>query len=130
MQTLRAVMDGYLALVGQPTGLARNLGTQLTDTRQKTAQLQTRVQQLITAVLAGTATQTSLDDARAQLTASLEREKVIQARIDEVELTGQAGPAAQVLTPPYSLAGPVSPQPLIAAGTGALVGFVVAECWR
>jgi hypothetical protein len=126
MQTLQAVMDSYLALAGQPSGVARNLETQLADARQNTAQLQSRVPQLTTAVLAGTATQASLDEARVQLAASLDREKTIQARIDEVKLTGQVGPGAQLLTPPYSLPGPVDPQPLIAAGTGALVGLVMA----
>jgi uncharacterized protein involved in exopolysaccharide biosynthesis len=56
----------------------------------------------------------------------LDREKVIQARINELKLTGQVGPDVQLLTPPYSLLNPVSPQPLIAAGTGALVGLLVA----
>ncbi len=126
LQTLQAVMDGYLALAGQLSGVAHNLETQLAGARQNSTQLQTRVQELTTAVLAGTATQTSLNDARAQLAASLDREKMIQARIDEVKLTGQVGSNAQLLTPPYSLPDPVSPQPLIAAGTGALVGLLVA----
>ena len=126
LQTLQAVMDGYLALAGQLSGVAHNLETQLASARQNSTQLQTRVQELTTAVLAGTATQTSLNDARAQLAASLDREKMIQARIDEVKLTGQVGSNAQLLTPPYSLPDPVSPQPLIAAGTGALVGLLVA----
>jgi uncharacterized protein involved in exopolysaccharide biosynthesis len=126
MQTLQAVMDGYLALIGQPTGVSRNLDTQLADAKANTAQIQTRVNQLTTAVVAGTATQTSLSDARTQLTASLDREKAIQARIDELKLTGQTGPDAQLLTPPYSLPDAVFPQPLIAAGTGALVGVIVA----
>jgi uncharacterized protein involved in exopolysaccharide biosynthesis len=126
MQTLQAVMDGYLALAGQPSGVARNLDTQLADARAITAQLQTRVNELTPAVQAGTATQTALNDARAQLTASLDREKAIQVRIDEIKLTGQAGPNAQLLTPPYSMPDAVSPQPLIAAGTGALIGMIVA----
>ncbi|HYZ37793.1 MAG TPA: hypothetical protein VE673_13910 [Pseudonocardiaceae bacterium] len=126
LQTLQSVMDGYMTLIGQPTGVSRNLDTQLADAKQNTAQLQTRVQQLTTAVATGTATQAALNDARAQLTASLDREKAIQARIDELNLTGQNGPDAQLLTPPYSLPDPVFPQPLIAAGTGALVGVIVA----
>ena len=126
LQTLQSVMDGYMTLIGQPTGVSRNLDTQLADAKQNTAQLQTRVQQLTTAVAGGTATQAALNDARAQLTASLDREKAIQARIDELNLTGQNGPDAQLLTPPYSLPDPVFPQPLIAAGTGALVGLIVA----
>jgi uncharacterized protein involved in exopolysaccharide biosynthesis len=127
MQTLQAVMDGYLALAGQPTGITRNLDTQLSDAKANTAQLQTRVQQLTTAVAAGTATQAALNEARAQLTASQDREKAIQARIDELKLTGQSGTDPQLLTPPYSLPDPVFPQPLIAAGTGALVGLIVAS---
>lgn len=126
LQTLQAITNGYLALSGQTSGVVRNLDAQLAEARQNTAQLQTRIPQLVSAVLAGTANQTSLDDARAQLTASQDREKALQARIDEITLTGQAGPAAQVLTPPYSLPDPVSPQPLIATGIGALVGTLVA----
>lgn len=125
-QTLQAVMDGYLALAGQPTGVTRNLDLQLADTRANTARIQTQVDQLTTAVVAGTATQTALNDARTQLTESLTREKAIQVRIDEVNLTGRTGPNAQLLTPPYVLPDPVRPQPLIAAGTGALVGLLVA----
>ncbi|MBV9059912.1 MAG: hypothetical protein JOZ09_12260 [Pseudonocardiales bacterium] len=126
LQMLQAVTNAYLAVAGQPSGVARNLTTQLAETRQNTAQLQTRIPQLVSAVLAGTATQASLDDARAQLAASLDREKALQARIDEINLTGQSGPPAQVLTPPYSLPDPVSPRPPIATGIGALVGAVVA----
>lgn len=126
MQTLQAVMDGYLTLIRQPSGATLNLDTQLADAHANTTQIQTRVQQLTAAVLAGTATQTSLNDARAQLTESLTREKAIQAKIDDRTLNGQAGPPAQLLTPPYSLPDPVFPQPLIAAGTGLLVGVLVA----
>ena len=126
MQTLQAVMDGYLALAGQPSGVARNLETQLADARANTAALQTRVADLTPAVLAGTTTQTALNDARAQLTASMDRERAIQARIDELKLTGELGPNAQLLTPPYSMPDAVSPQPLVAAGSGALVGMIVA----
>ncbi|MDQ2881025.1 MAG: hypothetical protein M3Y48_07160 [Actinomycetota bacterium] len=126
MQTLQAIMDGYMTLIGQPTGVSRNLSTQLADAHTNTTQLQTQVQQLTTAVVAGTATQISLNDARAQLTASQDLEKAIQGRIDQVKLTGQDGPDAQLLTPPYSMPDAVFPQPLIAAGTGALVGLIVA----
>jgi hypothetical protein len=126
METLQTLVTGYLTLAGKPSGVARNLEVQLAENRQNTAQLQARVQQLTPAVLAGTATQASLDDARAQLAASLDREKAIQARIDDTTLTGQVGPDAQLLTPPYSLPDPVNPRPLTAAGTGALVGLVVA----
>jgi uncharacterized protein involved in exopolysaccharide biosynthesis len=126
LHTLQAVMDGYLALAGQPSGAARNLETQLAGVRQNIAQLQTQVQELTTGVLAGTATQTSLNEARTQLAASLDRQKVIQARIDEVKLTGQREADAQLLTPPYPLPDPVNPQPLISAGAGALVGLLIA----
>jgi uncharacterized protein involved in exopolysaccharide biosynthesis len=126
MQTLQAIMDGYMTLIGQPTGVSRNLSTQLADAHTNTTQLQTQVQQLTTAVVAGTATQVALNDARAQLTASQDLEKAIQGRIDQVKLTGQDGPDAQLLTPPYSMPDAVFPQPLIAAGTGALVGLIVA----
>ncbi len=126
-QTLQAIIASYLALISQPTGVSRNLDTQLANAKTNTTQTQTRVNQLTTAVLAGTATQTSLNDARAQLTASQDLEKVIQGRIDALKLTGQTGPNAQLLTAPYSLPDPVFPQPLISASTGALVGLIVAS---
>ncbi|MGH3857545.1 MAG: hypothetical protein ACRDR6_29475 [Pseudonocardiaceae bacterium] len=126
MQTLQAVMDGYLTLIRQPSGTILNLNTQLAEAHASTTQIQARVQQLTTAVLNGTSTQTSLTDARTELTTSMDREKAIQAKIDDRNLSGQAGPNAQLLTPPYSLPDPVFPQPLIAAGTGALVGVLVA----
>jgi uncharacterized protein involved in exopolysaccharide biosynthesis len=126
LQTLQAVMTGYMALISQPTGVSRNLHNQLADAHANTLQLQQRVPQLVTAVLAGTATQASLDDARAQLTASSDLEKALQARIDELDLTGQQGPGAQILTQPYSIPDPVFPQPLISAGLGGLVGLIVA----
>jgi uncharacterized protein involved in exopolysaccharide biosynthesis len=126
MQTLQAVMDGYLALASQPTGATRYLETQLADAQANTQQLQTRVQQLTAAVLAGTATQVSLNDARTQLTAAQEQEKAVQNQINQAKLRGEGGPPVQLFTPPYSLPDVVFPQPLIAAGTGALVGVLVA----
>lgn len=125
-QTLQAVTDGYLALAGQPSGVTRNLDVQLAEARGTTAKLQAQVTELTPEVLAGTATQVALNDARAQVAASVEREKAIQARIDELNLTGRSGPNAQLLTAPYPLLDAVFPQPLIAAGTGALVGLLVA----
>ncbi|MGH3823573.1 MAG: hypothetical protein ACRDRA_12205 [Pseudonocardiaceae bacterium] len=126
LQTLQAVVDGYLTLARQPTAVARNLDALLTQARQNTPALQTRVEQLRTEVLAGTTPQTTLDDARAQLTTSLDWERAIQARINEVGLTGQAGSAAQVLTAPYVLPEPAIPRWLTAGGLGALVGVIVA----
>jgi uncharacterized protein involved in exopolysaccharide biosynthesis len=126
LQTLQAVMDGYLALASQPTGATRYLETQLADAQANTQQLQTRVNQLTSAVVAGTATQVALNDARTQLTAALDQEKAIQNQINQAKLRGEGGPPVQLLTPPYSLPDVVFPQPLIAAGTGALVGVLVA----
>jgi hypothetical protein len=52
-----------------------------------------------------------------------QREAALLAQLDTLRLTG---PPAQVLTPPYSLAEPVSPRPLFAATTGALSALLVA----
>jgi hypothetical protein len=68
----------------------------------------------------------ALNDARTQLTAALDQEKAIQNQINQAKLRGEGGPPVQLLTPPYSLPDVVFPQPLIAAGTGALVGVLVA----
>jgi hypothetical protein len=119
-------VDGYLALARQPSTVARNLAILLTQARQNTAQLQAREKQLIPEVLAGKTLQSTLDDTRAQLTASLDWEKAIQTRINEVGLTGQAGSAAQVLTPPYVLPEPTIPRWLSGGLLGTLVGVIVA----
>lgn len=126
LQTLQAVVDGYLAEASKPTARTRNLATLLEQARQNTAALQTRVEQLRTEVLAGTTLQTTLDDTRAQLAASSDWEKAIQAQINEAGLNGQAGSAAQVLTPPYVLPEPTIPRWVTAGGMGALVGIIVA----
>ncbi len=52
-----------------------------------------------------------------------QREAALLGQLDTLRLTG---PPAQVLTPPYSLAEPVSPRPLFAAATGALTALLVA----
>jgi len=126
IQTLQAVMDNYLLLTRQVSRLTRDLDAHLADASANTNRLQRQEQQRTTEVIAGTATQASLHEAQAQLTASVEREKAIQARIDEVKLSDEAAPAAQLLTPPYPLPDPVIPQPLLAAGAGALAGLIVA----
>jgi uncharacterized protein involved in exopolysaccharide biosynthesis len=127
MQTLQAVVDSYLALASKPSALTRNLTTQLTQARENTAALQARERQLTSAVLAGTATQASLNEVRTQLTTALDWENAIRARMDEVAVSGQAGSAAQVLTPPYALpAGIISTSRLIAVGLGTLAGLIVA----
>jgi uncharacterized protein involved in exopolysaccharide biosynthesis len=126
LQTLQAILDNYLALAAQPHGVARNLDLELANAHANTVQLQTRVQQLTAAVSAKTATQASLDGARAALSASQDQENALQSRISELNLTGQTGPEAQLLTPPYALPDPVYPQPLIAAGIGALLGAITA----
>jgi uncharacterized protein involved in exopolysaccharide biosynthesis len=126
MQTLQAVMDGYLALASQPGGAILYLEKQLTDAEAKTAELRTREQQLAPAVAGGTSAQASLNDVRAQIIASVDQEKAFQNQIQQAKLRGEGGPPVQLLTPPYTLPDPVFPQPLIAAGTGALVGMVVA----
>lgn len=127
MQTLQAVMDGYLALASQPTGTTLYLEKQLVDAQAKTQELRTREQQLVPAVAAGNGTQVSLTDARAQIITAVDQEKAIENQIQQAKLRGEGGPPVQLLTPPYTLPDPVFPQPLIAAGTGALVGLVVAS---
>jgi hypothetical protein len=127
MQTLQAVVDSYLALASKPSALTRNLTTQLTQAHENTAALQTRERQLTSAVLAGTATQTSLNEVRTQLTAALDWENAVRARIGEVAVSGQAGSVAQVLTPPYIMpAGIISRPRLSAVGIGTLAGLIVA----
>jgi uncharacterized protein involved in exopolysaccharide biosynthesis len=56
----------------------------------------------------------------------VDREQWLRRQLDELRLSDLAGPAARVLVAPYVETEPIRPQPLVAAGTGALAGVVVA----
>jgi uncharacterized protein involved in exopolysaccharide biosynthesis len=56
----------------------------------------------------------------------VDREQWLRRQLDELRLSDLAGPAARVLVAPYVETEPIGPQPLVAAGTGALAGVVVA----
>jgi uncharacterized protein involved in exopolysaccharide biosynthesis len=55
-----------------------------------------------------------------------DREQWLRTRLDELQLTDLAGPAAEVLVPPYVGTEPVGPRPAVATAGGAFVGLVVA----
>lgn len=56
----------------------------------------------------------------------VDREQWLRTRLDELQLTDLAGPAAEVLVQPYVANDPVSPRPLVATVAGAMAGLVVA----
>jgi uncharacterized protein involved in exopolysaccharide biosynthesis len=56
----------------------------------------------------------------------VDREQWLRRQLDELRLSDLAGPRARVLVAPYVDSEPIRPQPLVAAGSGALAGTVVA----
>lgn len=54
------------------------------------------------------------------------REQALRTQLDDLQLTDLAGPAAEVLTPPFADRDPVSPRPALTAAAGATAGLVVA----
>jgi uncharacterized protein involved in exopolysaccharide biosynthesis len=56
----------------------------------------------------------------------VDREQWLRRQLDELRLSDLAGPRARVLVAPYVDSEPIRPQPLVAAGSGALAGIVVA----
>jgi len=56
----------------------------------------------------------------------VDREQWLRRQLDELKLSDLAGPRARVLVAPYVASEPIRPQPLVAAGSGALAGTVVA----
>lgn len=56
----------------------------------------------------------------------VDREQQLRSQLDELQLADLAGPAAQVLVPPYTDPLPVYPQQGFAAVAGALTGLVLA----
>ncbi len=101
---LRGIIDSYVSVSGDvaPAATRQYVQGQLNDVRTRLA-----------APGLGTGE-------RAALT---ERETGLLGQIDSLNL---AGSQVKIVVPPYSVADAVSPQPLLAASTGALVGLVVA----
>ena len=115
MQTLQAIMDGYMTLIGQPTGVSRNLSTQLADAHTNTTP----------APDAGAATH-HRGDGRSH--SGLPQRCPGPARrlprvegdpgSDRSDQAHRPGPAdAQLLTPPYSMHHEPCSRCPIAAGT-------------
>ncbi len=128
LQTVQAVVDRYFGLneAAQPSGVLDYLESQLRDARAGVADARGRLLQLQGEVAAGVGDPAAIVGANDELQAWAEREKEIQAQIDETNVISRSGPVGQLLTPPYVLADPVSPRPLFAAVTGLLVGLIVA----
>lgn len=122
LQTTQAVLGGYLGLsrAGQPS-LRERLETELAaaNTALADAQAQLTAQQNQSgAAVDNTA---ALEPLQAAVQTQQLRQQQLQAQLDAVTFT----PVAQLLTPPY-LMDEVTPRPLYAAVTGALVGLVLA----
>lgn len=124
LQTTQAVLNGYLGL-GQfaQLSLRERLEAELAaaNTALADAQAQLTTQQ-------NQAGATSNDPAAlAPLQAAVQTQQLraqqLQAQLDVLNLA----PVAQLLTPPY-LEKEVTPQPLYATVTGALVGLLLAAC--
>ncbi|MQA14210.1 MAG: hypothetical protein GEV09_08570 [Pseudonocardiaceae bacterium] len=128
MGTLQAIVDRYFALKSsaQPSGVREYLETELTAARSDVADARGRLLQLQAEEAAGVGDTAAVAGADDELQALIAREQDIQSQLDELNIASASGPNAQLLTPAYPVEDPVSPRPLFAAGTGALVGLVVA----
>ena len=119
-KVLLAIVTQYVAVSNNPqrTALRAYLDTQLADVQAR----------LVTA----RADADAVGDlgltqaAQAQVNALVTREASLQAQIDEDQLAAIAGPAPQVMVPPYVEHEAVSPKPLLATAGGALAGLAVA----
>jgi len=122
VQTTQAVLDGYLGLgrSAQPA-LRERLQAELAAANTALADAQAQ----LTAQQAGAAAgdTAALAPLRAAVQTQQLRQQQLQAQLDALGLA----PVAQLLTPPY-LADEVTPRPLSATVTGALVGLVLAAC--
>jgi capsular polysaccharide biosynthesis protein len=61
-----------------------------------------------------------------QLAPLVEREQWLRTQLDELRMTDLVGPGALELVQPYVDPTPISPQPAVATGAGAVTGWVVA----
>jgi capsular polysaccharide biosynthesis protein len=128
LRTVQAIVDRYFGLneAAQPSGVLAYLEAELAEARAGVADARGRLLQLQGEVATGVGDPAAIVGATDELQAWAEREKEIQAQIDETNVISRSGPVGQLLTPPYVLADPVSPRPLFAAATGLLVGLIVA----
>jgi uncharacterized protein involved in exopolysaccharide biosynthesis len=65
-------------------------------------------------------------DRQAELAPLVDREQWLRTRLDELEFTDIAGPAATVVVEPYVEGTPVSPRPVVTTAAGATAGLLVA----
>lgn len=122
VQTAQAILDAYLGLSqsGQPA-LRQRLETELVATGTALAEAQRKLTAQQGVVAAGDATAETLVPLQAAEQAQQSRQQQLQAQLDAINLA----PVGQLLTPPYPV-GVVSPRPVFAAVTGALVGLLLA----
>ncbi len=128
MATVQAILDRYFALAGTAlTGDVRDyLDGQLAAVQSDIADARGRLVQLQAEQAAGIGDGTAVAGADDELQTLLSREQDIRAQLDELSVAEGHGTAPRLLTPAYHVPDPVSPRPLPAAGTGALIGLVVA----
>lgn len=128
MSTLQAVVDRYFALesAAQPSGVREYLDGELATAQSGIADVRGRLTQLQSEAAAGIGSSAAVTAADNELQTLLSRKQNIQTQLDDLKITSASGLTAQLLTPAYHVPDPVSPRPLFAGGTGALIGLIVA----
>lgn len=128
MTTVQAILDRYFALASTAlTGDVRDyLDGQLAAVQSDIADARGALMQLRAEQAAGIGDDAAVTSADDELQTLLSREQDVQAQLDELTVANGSDPSARLLTPAYHVPDPVSPRPLLAAGSGAVIGLVVA----
>jgi uncharacterized protein involved in exopolysaccharide biosynthesis len=126
--TLQAIVERYFALESStgPDGVREYLDGELAVVQSDIADARGRLVQLQAESAAGIGDPAGVTSADAELQMLLSRQQDIQAQLDDLNIESASGRQAQLLTPAYAVPEPVSPRPLVAAGTGVLVGLIVS----
>lgn len=128
MDTVQAVVDRYFTVhrSGRPTEVREYLDRELAIVRSSIADARGRLTQLQGEAAAGIGAPGAVTAADNELQTLLGREQDIRSQLDDLVVTSASGPGAQLLTPAYNVEDPVSPRPVVAAGSGAVIGVLVA----
>ncbi len=125
---VEAIVQRYLDIyqVQHPSQVRQYLERELEDVRNRAEATRGRLLQLRAEAAAGLARDVEISTAEDDLQPLIAREQEILRQLDQINIVSLAGPTAELLTPPYVLANPVSPRPQFAAATGALTALIIA----
>lgn len=124
----QAIVDRYMRIapVANSSEAARYLRAELTDVQQKRVRARAEADRQRQLQGRGTSNASAVSAAEAGLESLADREQQLLSQLDELKVAELGASRPEVVAPSYVLADQVSPRPLFAAATGALVGSVIA----